>query len=109
MPAKALQDRLDLIDSGVGGHCPQDDYLKILTPDIQPCGMPNFASPEGHMQIAPFVEDRDLIVLDNLATLCRGGRENETESWRPIQEWLLSMRRQGKSVLLVHHAGRGGQ
>lgn len=71
--------------------------------------MPNFASPEGHKIMAPYVEDRELIVLDNLATLCRGGRENETEGWRPIQEWLLSMRRQGKSVLLVHHAGKGGQ
>jgi putative DNA primase/helicase len=40
--------------------------------------------------------------------LCRGGKENESESWAPIQEWILSLRRRGISVLFVHHAGKGG-
>ena len=48
------------------------------------------------------------MVIDNLSTLCRYGRENESESWGPVQEWILGLRRRGLSVLLVHHAGKGG-
>src|SRR5262249_31929346 len=44
----------------------------------------------------------------NLSTLCRTGRENEAESWGVVQEWALARRREGRSVLFVHHAGKGG-
>jgi putative DNA primase/helicase len=36
-------------------------------------------------------------------------RDNDAESWGPIQEWLLKLRRRGISVFVVHHAGKGGQ
>ena len=49
-----------------------------------------------------------MLVLDNLATLCRTGKENESQSWTPIQTWLLDLRRRGMAVLLVHHAGKSG-
>ncbi len=45
----------------------------------------------------------------NLSSLCRFGRENEAESWEPVQTWALSLRRRGMAVLFVHHAGKGGQ
>ena len=51
----------------------------------------------------------ELVIIDNLATLARHGRENEAEGWLPVQQWILSLRRQGISVLLIHHAGKGGQ
>jgi putative DNA primase/helicase len=49
-----------------------------------------------------------LIVLDNLSSLCRSGRENEAESWLPVQDWALRQRRSGRSIVFVHHAGKGG-
>jgi hypothetical protein len=55
------------------------------------------------------LNDFDLIVLDNLSTLVRSGRENESESWLPVQEWALQLRKRGKSILFVHHAGKTGQ
>ena len=36
-------------------------------------------------------------------------RDNDAECWNPIQEWLLRLRRRGVSVLIVHHAGKGGE
>jgi putative DNA primase/helicase len=51
----------------------------------------------------------DLVVLDNLSSLTTVVRDNDAESWGPIQEWLLKLRRRGISVLIVHHAGKGGQ
>jgi putative DNA primase/helicase len=50
----------------------------------------------------------DLLVIDNISTLCRLGKENESESWEPMQTWLLDLRRRGISVLLVHHSGKAG-
>ena len=36
-------------------------------------------------------------------------RDNDAESWGPIQDYLLRLRRRNISVLIVHHAGKGGQ
>ena len=39
-----------------------------------------------------------------------GLRENDSDAWSPIQQWLLQLRRRGLAVLIVHHAGKtGGQ
>lgn len=58
--------------------------------------------------IEPFLKDVDMVVLDNIATLCRTGKENESQSWQTIQAWLLELRRRGMPVLLIHHAGKSG-
>ena len=46
--------------------------------------------------------------MDNLSTLCRSGRENESESWTAVQGWALARRREGRAVLFIHHSGKGG-
>jgi putative DNA primase/helicase len=58
--------------------------------------------------IEEHLEGVDLLILDNLSALCRHGKENEGEGWLPVQEWALSLRRRGTSVVFVHHAGKGG-
>lgn len=84
------------------------ENFSLLTPDLQDFGMPDLSTIEGQSFLNPIVEDFDLLVIDNLATLCRSGKENETEGWRPVQEWLLTLRRKGKTVILIHHAGKSG-
>jgi hypothetical protein len=49
-----------------------------------------------------------LIIIDNISTLVRSGKENEAESWLPVQGWALKQRRAGRCVLFIHHAGKGG-
>jgi len=108
MPGVALQERF----ASIIQSCPYQaapENLQILTPDLQPRGMPDLASLEGQQAIMPFTDSAQLIVVDNIATLCRSGKENEGESWIGVQEWALRMRAQGKTVLFVHHAGKGGQ
>jgi len=68
--------------------------------------MPDLATPEGQRLLEPHLADVDLVVLDNLSALCRCGSENDGEDWAPVQEWILGLRRRGKSVLLIHHAGK---
>ena len=79
-------------------------------PDLQPEGMPDLGSREGQKQIdAVLSDDIKLIIVDNISTVCRSTMENKSDSWLPVQEWALRMRGRGKSVLLVHHDGKGGQ
>lgn len=46
--------------------------------------------------------------MDNISTLCRRTKENDADAWIPVQEWALRMRASGRSVLFIHHAGKGG-
>jgi len=111
LPATTLQQRIRSIQAGVPGsepEMPSFDYLRIITPDMQDFAMPDLATPEGQMLIERELGEADLLVLDNLSALCRSGKENEGESWLPVQEWLLRLRQQRRSVLLVHHAGKSG-
>lgn len=108
LPAPTLQERLSMIVNSFDSE-PDPDGFKILTPDLQPKGiMPNLSNPIGREMIDEHVSDCDLIIVDNLSTLCRSGKENEGESWLPVQEWALKHRAQGRSIGFVHHAGKGG-
>jgi hypothetical protein len=108
MPGAAMQERLARIVAGVEGEAPEG-HFKLLTPDLAPNSlMPNLATLEGQAMLEPLLEGVGLVVVDNLACLARAGRENEAEGWLPVQGWLLAQRRAGRSVLLVHHAGKGG-
>ena len=51
----------------------------------------------------------DLLIIDNLSTLAAQGEENSKESFQPVQDWIVDLRRRGLAVLLVHHAGKGGE
>lgn len=84
--------------------------LNFLTPDAQEFGIPDLSTIEGQKRIDKLInEDTKLIVIDNLSTLTRTGKESERESWLPVQEWALRLRRRGISVLFIHHAGKAGQ
>nr|WP_298967239.1 AAA family ATPase [uncultured Halomonas sp.] len=111
MPAIALQERLSTAIAT--GNYVMDDpaALLIITPDLQPeyRPMPDLASLEGQMLLESHTANVELIIVDNIATLCRSGKENEGESWLSVQAWALRMRAQGKSVLFIHHAGKSGQ
>lgn len=107
LPAAVLQTWLQEIIAGA----PQQPIapLQIITPDLQLNGMPDIATLEGQELIEECItEDIKLIVLDNISTLVRSGRENEAESWRPVQSWFLKLRAAGKSVLFIHHANKSG-
>jgi hypothetical protein len=109
LPARVMQSRLALIVGAFDGE-PESDGFRILTPDLQPNGvMPNLSDLAGQAAIDLFADESDLIIIDNLSTLARGGKENEGESWLPVQEWALRHRAKGRAVLFIHHAGKGGQ
>jgi putative DNA primase/helicase len=107
MPAGALQERLARIVRGCPEQPPEEDYLRFACADLGD-GLPNIARPEGQEAIEAALGDAEVLVLDNLSTLAHGLRENEADDWGELQRWLLGLRRRGKHVLLIHHAGKGG-
>jgi len=108
MPAASMQERLKGLVAGNDEDF-DPDYFRLVTPDLQTGAMPDLCTRDGQDAIDSIMGDTELIVVDNLSSLARsGGRENDAESWLPIQPWALRQRQRGRSVLFVHHSGKGG-
>ena len=80
MPAITMQERLAALTRGMAAPEHALHNLSILTPDMQPRPMPDLATLAGQCALEPFLSGINLLVLDNLATLCRTGKENEAQS-----------------------------
>lgn len=104
MPAADMQERLRAI---LGGESASANF-RMLCGDLTERGLPDLATREGQRAFDNAVGDADLIILDNISTLCRSGKENEAEAWQTVQDWTLGHRRAGRSTIFLHHAGRGG-
>ncbi len=106
MPGIAIQERLAAIiassdkEAGPG-------MLRIANPDLQELCMPDLSTNEGQAAVSKYLEDDTaLIIVDNLSSLCRSGKENEADSWLSVQGWALRQRAEGRSVLFIHHSGK---
>jgi putative DNA primase/helicase len=107
MPASELQKRLSAILWGAATQ-PEPGMLNLLSADLVEGGIGNLADPKVQAALDPWLTGIELLILDNLSCLTTVIKDNDAESWGPIQEWLLRLRRRGISVLIVHHAGKGG-
>lgn len=107
MPAAELQKRYKAIER-ITGIRPNPENLVFLTADLTPDGLPDLGTLDGQKRLEKYLEGFDFISVDNLSTLCRTGAENEADSWGIMQAWAVKQRSLGRSVLLVHHAGKNG-
>src|SRR5205823_6107860 len=82
--------------------------LTIVAADWQEQFVPRLDTEEGQQAIEPFVEAADLVIIDNRSCSFDPESEKDPSAWQPAQDWLLSLRRRGKAVLLDHHANRLG-
>lgn len=108
LPAVELRERFVQVMAGSIVK-PETGMLNILTADQIEAGIGNLADRKVQAELEPWLDGVELLVLDNLSSLTSVIRDNDAESWSPIQEWLLRLRRRGVSVLIVHHAGKGGE
>src|SRR5690348_11586966 len=108
MPANAMQRRLAAIVRGFDPQPPKPDFFRLLSADVIDGGLPDLGTPAGQAEIDAAIGDAELVIVDNLSALLRCGKENEAESWLPVQSWALAHRRTGRSILFIHHAGKGG-
>jgi putative DNA primase/helicase len=107
MPITSLQERLRAISTGLEAEIPNDGF-RILAADQTENGI-SLGTERGQRAIEPLLADVDLLILDNLSTLCTTGSESASDAWVPMQNWLLGLRRKGIAVLLIHHAGTNGR
>lgn len=109
MPAVVLQDRLKNIVL-MNGNLTLQSRLRIITPDLQSGGIPDLATTEGQEIIEQYInDDIELIIIDNISCLASSIKENDANDWVALQTWILRQRSKGKSVLLIHHAGKSGK
>lgn len=113
MPAPVIQERLGLIVASLDREASPENFI-LVTPDLQPTPglIPDLGTFAGREEIDGLVatQNPDVIVLDNLSAWVRSGeRENDAESWRAMASWLMRLRAEGRTVILVHHSGKGGQ
>ena len=109
MPAATLQERI----AGIHASNTKEPkaHFQIITPDLQnpEKGMIDLSRRADQLELETHLKGVELIIMDNLSTLCRTGKESEGEGWLPVQEWMLRQRAAGRSVLLVHHSGKNGE
>lgn len=106
MPAIGLRERIQPIIAAHGNK-PSDGYFRFLPADLHEFGLPNLATADGQAAVDKVMGDAEVVIFDNVSTLFISGRENEAESWLPVQAWLLKLRREGRTVIIIHHAGKG--
>lgn len=107
MPANTMQQRLAEIENRMHVNKEMIEPA-FITPDLQEDFMPDLSTTEGQEAIQKYTDEADLIIVDNISTLGGSAKENEAESWIPLQHWALWLRKQGKSVIFIHHAGKNG-
>jgi putative DNA primase/helicase len=107
MPLVSLQERIRAISLEPRAEVANDAF-KILAADHTESGI-SIGSEEGQRAIDPLLSGIDLVIFDNLSTLCSNSGESASDAWVPMQNWLLKLRRKGIAVLLVHHAGTNGR
>ncbi len=83
--------------------------LIIVSQEHQKTGMPDLSTKHGQDKCLDLLRKVNLVVFDNLSSLIRTGDENSAEDQHLFIEFLLQLRRQGISVILIHHSGKTGQ
>lgn len=85
---------------------PPEGYFQLVNPFLQEIPLPDLGSQNEQRLLDPIIADADVVIVDNLSCWMKSGVENEGESWIPVQEWALRLRRKGKAVIFIHHANK---
>jgi RecA-family ATPase len=105
MQASSMQQRLRRIHKACKSKAALRN-LRIVNPDVQSGLLPDLGTETGQAFFdAQVTEKTALIIVDNLSSWCRDGRET-AEMWAKINPWALRHRSEGRAVIFVHHAGK---
>jgi hypothetical protein len=87
MPGSVLKDRYATIVAGSETDPPEENFRLVAS--AQTDGLPDLSDPAHQRFYDDEIRNADLIIVDNLSTICRSHRENEADSWAPVQAWCL--------------------
>lgn len=101
-----LEDIQDRVKGSEAYYIYSDDYTNRL-------GLPkshlNDEAWRANMHKLLITNDIKLWVIDNISSLSGGIDENSKQDWDIINQWLIKLRFDGISTILIHHLGKGGQ
>ena len=109
LPGSQFQERWKAIVGKTGG------YAHLVTIDKQPSNvMPKLSTKIGmdkvEATLAAFAAEGrkvDVLMLDSISTLFNVSA-NDEDVWLSIQDWLISLRSRGLTIIFFHHSGKGG-
>jgi putative DNA primase/helicase len=104
LPAAELRDRLRAIVQSTDTQ----GMFRVLCGDLIESGIGDLGDPKVQTELDQHLKGVELLIFDNLSSLTTVIRDNDADSWNTLQAWLLRLRRRGISVLIIHHAGKGG-
>jgi AAA domain len=108
MPVSVLQARFASIANN-SAIAVEPDNFRLVASDWQRDGLPDLSSQDSQRFYESAISGSDLIIVDNLMTIAAGFKENDADSYAPVQSWMLAQRAANRSVLLIHHTGKDGK
>lgn len=105
MDVYTIQNRLKMISESLDVSL--TNRLGITSPEFYSGVMPKLHTPEGQKRIDDELgTDWDVLIVDNYS--CFSSGREDAEAWAPWLPWLLSHKRAGRTVIIVHHTGKNG-
>jgi len=109
MPASTIKERLIKIGLCSDVKIQNPNFFRIINRDLEDVPIRDLGTLAGQRDINELIDEFDVLILDNLSSLIQSGDENDASSWVIVQGWLLQLRKLGKTVVIIHHAGKNGQ
>jgi hypothetical protein len=114
MPSCAMQSRLAKVEAAHPNNPASKRNPLTLFSSMhyirQTDKMINFSNAECRSEFSKYLRNHPakIIILDNIVSLMTTKDENDAGAWSVINQWLLSLRGMGKSVIIVHHSSKHG-
>lgn len=110
MPAEDLQKRLRSLTAGLPDPVAPLEILSSEWCEREGWPRPNLADEKWRNALYSYLAEGKfkLLILDCHAALTPGLDENSKQENDAVSWWLLSLRFLGVAVILLHHAGKGG-
>jgi hypothetical protein len=107
MDLSTFQQRVSQISRSLSVKPPAN--LRLFTPEAFTDLLPPINTPEGQKVIDILIgTEWDILFIDNYSAWSDDGRET-AEAWAPFMRWMLGHKRAGRSVVVIHHSGKGGK
>jgi len=115
MPPAITQSRLAKVEAGFPNNPTSKKrrlwLLSGMNYSRQTGKVLSFSNEDSRNEFRKYVAKRPekVIILDNIVSLMSVRDENDAGAWAEINQWLVSLRAMGKSVIIVHHSSKGGK
>ena len=81
----------------------------FITPDESNMGeIPLISDFNSHKFYLEAAKNRDVIIFDNYGCLTEEGKDTDSQVWVKAWKLIKQLRAQGKAIVIIHHAGKGG-